>query len=105
MLAYKWLEPKRTPYHVLFLGRPSCLFFPFFEKYAQAKMEESDHSIAATEYRDNEEEEELLIPPLNFAMVAPGVYRSGYPNKRNFTFMKKLGLKNIMYVNLRGTVC
>ena len=100
MLVCK-LESKAAPCSLLWAFE--C--FSFFEKYAQAKMEESDHSIAATEYRDNEEEEELLIPPLNFAMVAPGVYRSGYPNKRNFTFMKKLGLKNIMYVNLRGTVC
>lgn len=41
--------------------------------------------------------EEVLVPPLNFAMVAPGVYRSGYPNKRNFPFLKKLRLKSIMY--------
>ncbi|TPX61421.1 hypothetical protein SpCBS45565_g07260 [Spizellomyces sp. 'palustris'] len=39
-----------------------------------------------------------VVPPLNFAMVAPGVYRSGYPNKKNFPFLKKLGLKSIMYL-------
>jgi len=38
-----------------------------------------------------------LVPPLNFAMVAPGVYRSGYPNKRNFPFLRRLGLRSIMY--------
>ncbi|KAL0073748.1 tyrosine phosphatase family-domain-containing protein [Phycomyces blakesleeanus] len=38
-----------------------------------------------------------LVPPLNFAMVAPGVYRSGHPNKQNFSFLRKLGLKTIMY--------
>lgn len=27
-------------------------------------------------------EEPLLIPPLNFAMVSSGIYRSGYPNKK-----------------------
>jgi len=102
MLAFKWLNQNAR--RTMFSSWSSCLSC-LLRKSAQAKMEESDHSIAATEYRDNEEEEELLIPPLNFAMVAPGVYRSGYPNKRNFTFMKKLGLKNIMYVNLRGTVC
>ncbi|KAF9127528.1 hypothetical protein BGW39_005795 [Mortierella sp. 14UC] len=36
----------------------------------------------------------VLVPPLNFALVAPGVYRSGHPNKHNFPFMKKLGLKH-----------
>jgi hypothetical protein len=38
----------------------------------------------------------VLVPPLNFAMVAPGVYRSGHPNKNNFPFMRKLGLKVIV---------
>ena len=42
-------------------------------------------------------ENTLLVPPLNFAMVAPGVYRSGYPNKRNFPFLRRLGLRSIMY--------
>jgi len=37
-----------------------------------------------------------LIPPLCFAMVAPGIYRSGYPNKKNFGFLKKLGVKTIV---------
>ncbi|KAL2919628.1 tyrosine-protein phosphatase siw14 [Polyrhizophydium stewartii] len=40
----------------------------------------------------------VLVPPLNFAMVEPGVYRSGYPNKKNFPFLKKLGLKSVMYI-------
>lgn len=38
----------------------------------------------------------VLVPPLNFAMVAPGVYRSGHPNKNNFPLMRKLGLKVIV---------
>ncbi|KAG2225497.1 hypothetical protein INT45_010324 [Circinella minor] len=38
-----------------------------------------------------------LVPPLNFAMVAPGVYRSGHPNRQNFSFLRKLGLRTIMY--------
>ncbi|GBG77434.1 hypothetical protein CBR_g23883 [Chara braunii] len=40
--------------------------------------------------------EELFIPPLNFAMVDKGVYRSGYPNKRNLTFLNKLGLRSVV---------
>ncbi|KAI8900020.1 protein-tyrosine phosphatase [Globomyces pollinis-pini] len=40
----------------------------------------------------------VLVPPLNFDMVAPGVYRSGYPNKKNFEFLKKLNLTSIMYI-------
>ncbi len=29
--------------------------------------------------------EPLFIPPLNFAMVARGIYRSGYPNKKVYS--------------------
>jgi len=42
----------------------------------------------------------LLIPPLNFAMVADGIYRSGYPSKKNHQFLKTLGLKSILYLCL-----
>lgn len=38
----------------------------------------------------------LIVPPLNFDMVAGGVYRSGHPNERNYGFMRRLGLKSIM---------
>jgi tyrosine-protein phosphatase SIW14 len=41
-------------------------------------------------------EAKVMVPPLNFAMVAPGVYRSGHPNRQNFPFLIKLGLKSIM---------
>ena len=41
---------------------------------------------------------ETVVPPLNFDMVAPGVYRSGHPNERNFSFLKRLNLKSIIYL-------
>ncbi|KAI9297240.1 protein-tyrosine phosphatase [Neoconidiobolus thromboides FSU 785] len=47
---------------------------------------------------EEEKEAKILVPPLNFAMVAPGVYRSGHPNPKNFEFLKKLKLKTIMYL-------
>ncbi|KAJ1929227.1 tyrosine-protein phosphatase siw14 [Tieghemiomyces parasiticus] len=37
-----------------------------------------------------------LIPPANFAMVAPFVYRSSFPLKKNFPFLLKLGIKSIL---------
>jgi protein tyrosine/serine phosphatase len=40
----------------------------------------------------------VIIPPLNFSIIARGVYRSGYPNKRNHAFLKKLKLKSILYL-------
>lgn len=40
---------------------------------------------------------EELIPPDNFNMVSNWVYRSSFPKKKNFAFLKKLGLKSILY--------
>ncbi|EJT49371.1 cytoplasm protein [Trichosporon asahii var. asahii CBS 2479] len=39
----------------------------------------------------------VLVPPINFALVAPGVYRSGHPNRRNFGFLQRLGLKTVLH--------
>ncbi|KAI9812405.1 MAG: hypothetical protein M1827_004636 [Pycnora praestabilis] len=39
-----------------------------------------------------------LIPPLSFAMVTPGVYRSGHPLEINFPMLEKLKLKTIVYL-------
>ncbi|CAG8500039.1 11546_t:CDS:2 [Ambispora leptoticha] len=40
--------------------------------------------------------DEELIPPENFTMIATWVYRSSFPKKKNFAFLKKLGLKSIL---------
>lgn len=40
----------------------------------------------------------VLVPPLNFDMVAPGVYRSGHPNERNFGFLERLNLRSLVYL-------
>ncbi|XP_010509944.1 PREDICTED: probable tyrosine-protein phosphatase At1g05000 [Camelina sativa] len=37
-----------------------------------------------------------LIPPLNFAMVDNGIFRSGFPDTANFPFIKSLGLHSII---------
>ncbi|KAG7389458.1 hypothetical protein PHYPSEUDO_010343 [Phytophthora pseudosyringae] len=42
--------------------------------------------------------EKTLIPPLNFSMVASGVYRSGFPNRKNHAFLQQLGLKSVLYL-------
>lgn len=39
-----------------------------------------------------------LVPSINFSMVCPGVYRSGYPTKKNLAFLRALGLKSIVYL-------
>lgn len=42
--------------------------------------------------------DELLVPPVNFSLVAKGIYRGSYPNARNFSFLKHLGLKTILFL-------
>ncbi|OMO64747.1 Protein-tyrosine phosphatase, SIW14-like protein [Corchorus olitorius] len=42
--------------------------------------------------------EELFVPPLNFAMVDNGVFRSGFPDSANFVFLQSLGLRSIIYL-------
>ena len=42
--------------------------------------------------------EELLVPPVNFALVAKGIYRGSYPNTSNFSFLKHLELKTILFL-------
>jgi len=42
--------------------------------------------------------DELLVPPVNFSLVVKGIYRGSYPNVRNFSFLKHLGLKTILFL-------
>ncbi|XP_065874883.1 tyrosine-protein phosphatase DSP1 [Euphorbia lathyris] len=37
-----------------------------------------------------------FIPPLNFSMVDNGIFRSGFPDSANFSFLQKLGLRSII---------
>ncbi|KAJ3038913.1 hypothetical protein HDV00_012835 [Rhizophlyctis rosea] len=52
--------------------------------------------VEEDEGEGEEEEEEELHPCENFNMVTKGVYRSAFPKKRNFAFLKKLGLRSIL---------
>ncbi|KAJ1822412.1 tyrosine-protein phosphatase siw14 [Coemansia sp. RSA 2599] len=45
-----------------------------------------------------ERQSQLIVPPLNFAMIAPGIYRSGFPNPRSHPFLLQLRLQTIIYV-------
>ena len=37
-----------------------------------------------------------IAPPINFSLVSPGVYRSGFPTRHNLTFLKRLRLRTII---------
>ena len=42
----------------------------------------------------------LLVPPLNFAMVVPGIYRSGFFNYRNYRFLKEsVRIRSVMHLS------
>ncbi|XP_020582762.1 probable tyrosine-protein phosphatase At1g05000 [Phalaenopsis equestris] len=40
--------------------------------------------------------EDLFLPPLNFAMVDNGVFRSGFPDVANFSFLQTLKLRSVL---------
>lgn len=42
----------------------------------------------------------LHIPPFNFGVVDDGIFRSGFPDTTNLSFLKTLGLRSIMYIQL-----
>ncbi|WOL19104.1 putative tyrosine-protein phosphatase [Canna indica] len=41
-------------------------------------------------------DEDPFVPPLNFAMVDYGLYRSGFPDTANFGFLKTLRLRSVL---------
>ncbi|KAI4311942.1 hypothetical protein MLD38_036805 [Melastoma candidum] len=41
---------------------------------------------------------EMFIPPFNFSIVDNGIFRSGFPDRANFGFLKSLGLRSILYL-------
>lgn len=60
-----------------------------------------EKALPHTEEEEEEDEEDgsLLYPPENFAIVAPGIFRSSFPRRKNFRFLKEsLKLKSVLYV-------
>ncbi|CAN6462724.1 unnamed protein product [Victoria cruziana] len=69
-----------------------------------------DDVVGGRDGREAEEDEEdeefeevmedggLYLTPLNFSMVDAGIYRSGFPQPANFTFLETLGLRSIIYL-------
>ncbi|GKC45982.1 probable tyrosine-protein phosphatase [Tanacetum coccineum] len=39
----------------------------------------------------------MHISPFNFAMVDDGIFRSGFPDTANLSFLKYLGLRSVIY--------
>ncbi|KAL9316158.1 hypothetical protein ACSQ67_017159 [Phaseolus vulgaris] len=68
----------------------------------QIQLTITDHTLSQTTAvaadGDKLDGEDLFIPPLNFAMVDNGIFRSGFPEPANFSFLQTLGLRSIMSV-------
>ncbi|KAF8409629.1 hypothetical protein HHK36_005707 [Tetracentron sinense] len=55
-------------------------------------------NISESREEAERDDKELFVPPMNFAMVDNGVFRSGLPDTANFTFLQTLGLRSIIYL-------
>ncbi|TMW91742.1 hypothetical protein EJD97_013953 [Solanum chilense] len=60
--------------------------------------EDDDGGLLPESYLPVLDGEGLLVPPLNFAMVDYGVFRSGFPDTANFAFLQTLDLRSIIYL-------
>ncbi|KAF1875891.1 hypothetical protein Lal_00006522 [Lupinus albus] len=46
--------------------------------------------------QNDDHADEIFVPPLNFAMVDNGIFRSGFPDSANFGFLKSLRLRSVI---------
>jgi len=69
-------------------------------KAGDADVGEAHRSLAGQRNKrlDEPNMQDELYPPKNFAMVCKGVFRSAYPTKKNFDFLRKLKLKSVVYL-------
>lgn len=92
------IEPPKQPGRLDFLHR-------ILKENEQKRDEEDDgpselvastHTLESVSARDRGDAS--LIPPENFAMVNSWLYRSSFPKKKHFPFLKTLGLRSVLYV-------
>lgn len=80
------LTPTVTPPSTSLLSSPDS-------KATRTDIVDGEHDDGDDEEDD---QEELLQPPDNFAMVSAHLYRSSFPKKQNFSFLRSLGLKTVL---------
>lgn len=68
---------------------------------ASAPTDGQAATLSATSKSRHQQRQQLLVPPLNFALVAEDVYRSGHPLEVNYPFLTNLGLRTIVYIGDR----
>ena len=75
---------------------------PFDKSESANSFEQPSGDI---QHNDNkpkkQQQQKLLVPPLNFALVADDVYRSGHPLEINYPFLENLNLRTIVYMGDR----
>ncbi|XP_068668901.1 inositol diphosphatase DSP1 [Aristolochia californica] len=62
----------------------------------EQEEEEDDEVVTPMIVETSKDGEELFVPPLNFAIVDHGVFRSGFPEVANFSFVETLGLCSVV---------
>ncbi|RHZ80513.1 hypothetical protein Glove_134g170 [Diversispora epigaea] len=74
----------------------STLISPKYSALTMRFQRTHSWSTASSSGEEHQLYEEELIPPDNFTMVSTWIYRSSFPKKKNFAFLKKLGLRSIL---------
>uniref|UniRef100_A0A7N0RIA0 Uncharacterized protein n=1 Tax=Kalanchoe fedtschenkoi TaxID=63787 RepID=A0A7N0RIA0_KALFE len=65
---------------------------------AAPKLAAATPLLHQTLHLDEDDDGDLFIPPLNFAMVDNGIFRSGFPDPANFSFLHTLALRSVLYL-------
>lgn len=68
-------------------------------KKIQLTITDHKNNLSHSTAVDDVDGEDLFVPPFNFAMVDNGIFRSGFPEPANFSFLQTLRLRSIMYVS------
>ncbi|XP_062220435.1 probable tyrosine-protein phosphatase DSP2 isoform X2 [Phragmites australis] len=68
------------------------------ELWNHLKLAPDVHPLPVSGDDEAEAEAEGLVPPLNFAKVDDGIFRSGLPDAANFRFLLSLNLRSIVYL-------
>ncbi|KAL9249616.1 Tyrosine-protein phosphatase DSP3-like protein [Drosera capensis] len=74
-----------------------CVILEMDEKKKENEKSDGDE-VKVAEVEEEGKDGEVLVPPMNFAVVEEGVYRSGFPKPENFGFIKTLNLNSIIYL-------
>ena len=70
----------------------TTIFSPEFVASRTEAEDEDSPPVAST----SEEPTDSLLPPDNFAMVCPDIYRSSFPSKKHYPFLQSLGLRTVL---------